>query len=283
MDRAPAQRCRRAVRDCPGSRSPTLVGPRRCSPIGDWGVPRRRHAADRRARDPRPARAPARARARRGCVGRAGRASATARRPSCAPPSSATGCSPTTRPTRSSRSAPTAAITYVSPACGELIGHEPERDRRAPAARLRPPRRPPRGHRGAPARRPSRAAPITVTSRLRHREGHYVWIEARVRRVLDAEHRRADRGAGDRARRQRARRRRGCAARERRAHRRRRAALPHRVRGGADRDGAVRPRRAASSRSTTRSARSPATRARSSRRWASPISATRPTPAATRR
>ena len=28
---------------------------------------------------------------------------------------------------------------------------------------------------------------LTVTSRLRHREGHYVWIEARVRRVLDGE------------------------------------------------------------------------------------------------
>ena len=34
---------------------------------------------------------------------------------------------------------------------------------------------------------PSEGGTITVTSRLRHREGHYVWIEARVRRVLDAE------------------------------------------------------------------------------------------------
>lgn len=76
------------------------------------------------------------------------------------------------------------AITYVSPACGELIGYAPEEivgrqprafvhaDDRRQVARAR-------------TRIAEEGGTITVTSRLLHREGHSVWIEARVRAVLD--------------------------------------------------------------------------------------------------
>ena len=79
---------------------------------------------------------------------------------------------------------PDGRITYASPACAELIGMDPEEivgheprdfvhpdDRRAVTA--------------ARTRVTDQGETITVTSRLRHAEGHYVWIEARVRRVLD--------------------------------------------------------------------------------------------------
>ena len=77
-------------------------------------------------------------------------------------------------------------ITYVSPASNELIGYSPEEivgreprefvhaDDRHAVTRAR-------------ARIGADDETITVTSRLRHREGHYVWIEARVRRLLDPE------------------------------------------------------------------------------------------------
>jgi diguanylate cyclase (GGDEF)-like protein/PAS domain S-box-containing protein len=77
------------------------------------------------------------------------------------------------------------AITYASPACHELIGYAPEEVI---------------GHRpdefvhpedrdevvSARMRVVDEDGTVTVTSRLRHRDGHYVWTEARVRRVLDA-------------------------------------------------------------------------------------------------
>jgi diguanylate cyclase (GGDEF)-like protein/PAS domain S-box-containing protein len=77
-------------------------------------------------------------------------------------------------------------ISYVSPACGELIGHAPEEIvGREPREFVHAD-----DHREV-VRARSRVADedgtITVTSRLRHREGHYVWIEARVRRVHDVE------------------------------------------------------------------------------------------------
>ncbi|MBS1871083.1 MAG: EAL domain-containing protein [Actinobacteria bacterium] len=78
------------------------------------------------------------------------------------------------------------AITYVSPASSELIGLAPEEIvGRQPREFVHP------DDRHAIARARARildtGGTITVTSRLRHREGHYVWIEARVRRVLDAD------------------------------------------------------------------------------------------------
>jgi diguanylate cyclase (GGDEF)-like protein/PAS domain S-box-containing protein len=77
-------------------------------------------------------------------------------------------------------------ITYVSPASSELIGHPPEAIvGRQPRDFVHP------DDRGAVTKARSRIADeggtITVTSRLRHREGHYVWIEARVRGMLDSE------------------------------------------------------------------------------------------------
>jgi len=77
-------------------------------------------------------------------------------------------------------------VTYVSPACSELIGYVPsEIVGRQPHAFVHPDDR---GEvRFARQRAADASDTITVTSRLRHRAGHYVWIEARVRRVLDAE------------------------------------------------------------------------------------------------
>ncbi len=77
-------------------------------------------------------------------------------------------------------------ITYVSPACSELIGCVPsEIVGRQPQDFVHPDDR---GEvRSARRRAGDARGTITVTSRLRHREGHYVWIEARVRSVLDAE------------------------------------------------------------------------------------------------
>jgi len=81
---------------------------------------------------------------------------------------------------------PDGAISYVSPACGELIGFAPEEVvGRRPGTFVHPEDR--REVRAAAARMAQGGGTVTVTSRLRHREGHYVWIEARVRRVLDAE------------------------------------------------------------------------------------------------
>ncbi len=136
---------------------------------------------------------------------------------------------------------------------------------RPPAARVRPRRGPRRRDRRARARHRAgrddhRHEPHPPPGRPLHLDRGACASRRRPRDGQDA------RGSGDRPRRQRAGRRRGGPARERRADRAGRAALPHRLRGGADRDGAVRTSTAASCRSTTRSARSPATRARSSRR-----------------
>ncbi len=77
-------------------------------------------------------------------------------------------------------------ISYVSPACSELIGHPPhEVVGRPPRAFVHPDDR--HEIKRAHERAAADGGTITVTSRLRHREGHYVWIEARVRGVLDPE------------------------------------------------------------------------------------------------
>ncbi|HEU4703841.1 MAG TPA: PAS domain S-box protein, partial [Conexibacter sp.] len=79
---------------------------------------------------------------------------------------------------------PDGRITYVSPASNELIGYPPEEIvGRQPHAFVHPDDR--RSVTRARARIGAEGDTITVTSRLRHRAGHYVWIEARVRRVLD--------------------------------------------------------------------------------------------------
>jgi diguanylate cyclase (GGDEF)-like protein/PAS domain S-box-containing protein len=81
---------------------------------------------------------------------------------------------------------PDGVITYVSPASNELIGHPPEQILgRQPRDFVHPDDR----HEVTRARGrvTDEGGTITVTSRLRHREGHYVWIEARVRRVHDPE------------------------------------------------------------------------------------------------
>ncbi len=79
---------------------------------------------------------------------------------------------------------PDGSITYVSPACGELIGLEPgDVVGRQPRDFVHPDDR--RQVNAARTRVADQGETITVTTRLRHREGHYVWIEARVRRVLD--------------------------------------------------------------------------------------------------
>ncbi|HEX5146917.1 MAG TPA: EAL domain-containing protein [Conexibacter sp.] len=77
-------------------------------------------------------------------------------------------------------------VTYVSPACSELIGHPPHEivgclprafvhaDDAGELALAR-------------ERLTSEGGTVPVTCRLRHRQGHYVWIEARVRVVLDPE------------------------------------------------------------------------------------------------
>jgi diguanylate cyclase (GGDEF)-like protein/PAS domain S-box-containing protein len=79
---------------------------------------------------------------------------------------------------------PQGTITYVSPACRELIGYEPEEVLgREPGMFVHPDDR---DEVLRARRRVNRTqGTVTVTSRLRHRDGHDVWIEARVRRVLD--------------------------------------------------------------------------------------------------
>jgi diguanylate cyclase (GGDEF)-like protein/PAS domain S-box-containing protein len=79
---------------------------------------------------------------------------------------------------------PDGRITYVSPASNELVGYRPEEIvGREPRDFVHPEDR--RTVTRARARIGEEDDTITVTSRLRHRAGHYVWIEARVRRVLD--------------------------------------------------------------------------------------------------
>ena len=81
---------------------------------------------------------------------------------------------------------PDGRITYVSPACSELIGQVPsEIVGRQPQDFVHPDDH----HEVHAARRRAteHGGTITVTSRLRHSAGHFVWIEARVRRVLDPE------------------------------------------------------------------------------------------------
>lgn len=81
---------------------------------------------------------------------------------------------------------PTGTVTYVSPASRELMGYEPEQ------LVGRKPRDFVHGDDsaeviGARERVIEQGGAITVTSRIRHRDGHYVWVEARVRRVVDPE------------------------------------------------------------------------------------------------
>jgi diguanylate cyclase (GGDEF)-like protein/PAS domain S-box-containing protein len=82
--------------------------------------------------------------------------------------------------------APDGSITYASSACCELIGLTPEQIvGRQPNDFVHPD-----DHGDVLQARASILGhddTITVTSRLRHSAGHYVWIEARVRRVLDPE------------------------------------------------------------------------------------------------
>ncbi len=76
----------------------------------------------------------------------------------------------------------TGAITYASPACRELVGYEPqEAIGRRPDEFVHPDVR--EQVRLAGARWIEVDTTITVTGRLRHRDGHDVWVEARVRRV----------------------------------------------------------------------------------------------------
>ncbi len=93
--------------------------------------------------------------------------------------------------------APDGVVTYVSPASREpmgyapeeLVGHQPREfvhleDRDDVI--------------GARERAIEQGGTITVTSRIRHRDGHFIWIEARVRRCRRPRHRRDARGPGDR-------------------------------------------------------------------------------------
>jgi diguanylate cyclase (GGDEF)-like protein/PAS domain S-box-containing protein len=81
---------------------------------------------------------------------------------------------------------PDGCISYVSPGCSELIGYPPhEVVGRPPRAFVHPDDR--HEIKRAHERAEAEGGTITVTTRLRHREGHYVWIEARVRRVVDVE------------------------------------------------------------------------------------------------
>ncbi|MDO8211603.1 EAL domain-containing protein [Conexibacter sp. CPCC 206217] len=77
-------------------------------------------------------------------------------------------------------------VSYASPACRELIGYDPEeivghqpREFTHPDDRIE--------LIGAREQVLGRGGTITVVSRLRHRDGHYVWAEARVRRIVDPE------------------------------------------------------------------------------------------------
>jgi diguanylate cyclase (GGDEF)-like protein/PAS domain S-box-containing protein len=75
-------------------------------------------------------------------------------------------------------------ITYVSPACRELVGYEPDQILGSDPRQFVHPD----DHREVFAARRQvnrEGGTLTVNARLRHRKGHDVWIEARVRRVLD--------------------------------------------------------------------------------------------------
>lgn len=75
-------------------------------------------------------------------------------------------------------------IAYVSPACRDLVGYEPhELLGREPRELVHPDDR--QGVATARRHVEGEEGTITVNVRLRHREGHDVWVEARVRRVLD--------------------------------------------------------------------------------------------------
>ncbi|HET6449037.1 MAG TPA: EAL domain-containing protein [Conexibacter sp.] len=77
-------------------------------------------------------------------------------------------------------------ITYVSPASSELVGYAPEEIvGRQPREFVHPDDH--HAVTSARARVAEEGGTITVTTRLRHRDGHYVWIEAGVRTVLDAD------------------------------------------------------------------------------------------------
>jgi diguanylate cyclase (GGDEF)-like protein/PAS domain S-box-containing protein len=75
-------------------------------------------------------------------------------------------------------------VTYASPACRDLVGYTPEEILgRRPREFVHPDDREEVAR--ALAHVGEHGGAITVAARLRHREGHHVWIEACVRSVLD--------------------------------------------------------------------------------------------------
>ncbi|WP_148260889.1 bifunctional diguanylate cyclase/phosphodiesterase [Conexibacter woesei] len=79
---------------------------------------------------------------------------------------------------------PSGVATYVSPASRELMGYDPEElVGRQPREFVHPDDTDEVV--GARTRVAEQGGTITVTSRIRHRDGRYVWIEARVRGVVD--------------------------------------------------------------------------------------------------
>ncbi len=80
--------------------------------------------------------------------------------------------------------APGGLIRYVSPACRELTGHEPEELLDTGFVELVHPEDAVavRNLIGNPV---AGEGPVTITHRLRRRAGSYVWVESRVRLVLD--------------------------------------------------------------------------------------------------
>jgi PAS domain S-box-containing protein len=90
------------------------------------------------------------------------------------------------------RTGPDGIRRYISPACRDIVGYEPEELIGRPVAEFMHPDDAPRSQPGVEELFSGEVPHQTLTYRFRHKDGHFVWLETRRRLLRDADGRPTD-------------------------------------------------------------------------------------------